>query len=216
MFTGIVQTKLPVYRLDQQEGLATFRFVFSDEYVKGLKIGASVAINGTCLTVRSIEKSTEATANHNLVSFDVIAQTLSVTNLGGLQQGSVVNVERAARFGDEIGGHVLSGHIMQSVSVLAVQDTEHNRVVWLERPQALAPFLLDKGFVALNGCSLTIAEVEAERFSVHLIPETRDVTTFGEVQVGDHINLEVDSQTQAVVETVKQLLKDPQILAQIK
>jgi len=208
MFTGIVQTKLPVHRLVRHDDFATFSFDFSNELLEGLKIGASVAINGTCLTVRTIEK--------NIVSFDAIEQTLKVTNLGALVEGSIVNIERAARFGDEIGGHVLSGHIMQQVIVLDVIDTERNRVVWLERPTALVPFLLDKGFVALNGCSLTIAEVKEDRFSVHLIPETRDVTTFGEIQTGDKINLEVDSQTQAVVETVKQLLSDPQVLAQIK
>lgn len=216
MFTGIVQTKLPVYKLVRHADFATFSFVFSDSFIEGLKIGASVAINGTCLTVRAIEKSTENNDNKNIVSFDVIAQTLKVTNLGALAEGSVANIERAARFGDEIGGHVLSGHIMRQVKVLDVIDTERNRVVWLERPQELVPFILDKGFVALNGCSLTIAEVEPTRFSVHLIPETRDVTTFGEIQENDQINLEVDSQTQAVVETVKQLLSDPQILAQMK
>src|SRR5690554_1607970 len=208
MFTGIVQTKLPVYKLVRHADFATFSFNFSTELLAGLKIGASVAINGTCLTVRRIE--------NNIVSFDAIEQTLKVTNLGDLTEGSVANIERAARFGDEIGGHVLSGHIMRQVTVLDVIDTEYNRVIWLERPAELVPFILDKGFVALNGCSLTIAEVEPTRFSVHLIPETRDVTTFGEVQQGDQINLEVDSQTQAVVETVKQLLSDPQILAQIK
>lgn len=140
---------------------------------------------------------------------------LKVTNLGGLEQGSEANIERSARYGDEIGGHVLSGHVMDAVKVLAVEDTTNNRVVWMERPQHLAPFLLNKGFVALNGCSLTIAELEAERFSVHLIPETREVTTFGTVQAGDAINLEVDAQTQAVVETVKRLLTDPDLSGQL-
>ncbi len=83
----------------------------------------------------------------------------------------------------------------------------------MERPAHLSPFLLDKGYVALNGCSLTIAEVTEDRFCVHLIPETRDVTTFGMVQVGDRINVEVDAQTQAVVETVRRLLADPQMSA---
>lgn len=175
--------------------------------LEGLQIGASVAINGTCLTVRTIHAAE--------VSFDAIAQTLKVTNLGNLQAGTVVNIERAARFGDEIGGHVLSGHIMDQVTVLDVQDSAHNRVVWMQRPAHLAAFLLDKGYVALNGCSLTIAEVQDDRFAVYLIPETRDVTTFGEVQPGDRINLEVDAQTQAVVETVRRLLADPQLLAQL-
>lgn len=198
MFTGIVQAKLPVAAIQHASDFATFVFEFPRELRAELKIGASVAFNGTCLTVRKIEAEQ--------VSFDVMVQTLKVTNLGALKVGDVVNVERAARFGDEIGGHILSGHIMRTVQVLAVHDNELNRVVWFERPAEVAPFILDKGFIALNGCSLTIAEIEDDRFAVYLIPETRDVTTFGEVQVGDAINLEVDSQTQAIVETVKKVL----------
>ena len=198
MFTGIVQTKLPVQDLISKDDFATLVFEFSEILRAGLQLGASVAVNGTCLTVRSIEG--------NRVYFDAIVQTLKVTNLGQLRPGSIVNIERAARFGDEIGGHLLSGHIMHTVNVLEVQDTEHNRVVWFERPDDIAEYILDKGFVALNGCSLTIAQVQDDRFAVYLIPETRDVTTFGQVQVGDAINLEVDSQTQAVVETVKRVL----------
>ena len=205
MFTGIVQTRLPVARLERKEDFATFTFEFPEKLMTGLQIGASVAINGTCLTVRTLEQGQ--------VSFDAIGQTLNVTNLGDLQPGSVVNIERAARFGDEIGGHVLSGHIMDQVAVLAVDDSANNRVVWMERPAHLSPFLLDKGYVALNGCSLTIAEVTEDRFCVHLIPETRDVTTFGMVSAGDRINVEVDAQTQAVVETVRRLMADPQMSA---
>lgn len=208
MFTGIVQTKLPVTRVERQTDFATLILTFPPALLEGLQIGASVAINGTCLTVRTIHAAE--------VSFDAIAQTLKVTNLGNVQAGTVVNIERAARFGDEIGGHVLSGHIMDQVTVLDVQDSAHNRVVWMQRPAHLAAFLLDKGYVALNGCSLTIAEVQDDRFAVYLIPETRDVTTFGEVQPGDRINLEVDAQTQAVVETVRRLLADPQLLAQLR
>lgn len=212
MFTGIVQTKLPVTRVERQTDFATLILTLPPALREGLQIGASVAINGTCLTVRTIND----TENGAEVSFDAIAQTLKVTNLGNLQAGTVVNIERAARFGDEIGGHVLSGHIMDQVTVLDVQDSAHNRVVWMQRPVHLAAFLLDKGYVALNGCSLTIAEVQDDRFAVYLIPETRDVTTFGEVQTGDRINLEVDAQTQAVVETVRRLLADPQLLAQLR
>ena len=198
MFTGIVQAKLPLQSLDRHNDFASLHFDFPDHLRQGLQLGASVEINGTCLTVRSIEGKR--------VSFDAIAQTLKLTNLGTLQPGSIVNMERAARMGDEIGGHLLSGHIMRTVKVLAVEDSEFNRVVWFERPAESAAFILDKGFIALNGCSLTIAELREDRFAVYLIPETRDVTTFGQVQVGDAINLEVDAQTQAVVETVRRVL----------
>lgn len=198
MFTGIVQTKLAVTGIERKDNFATLCFEFNDQLLAGLKIGASVAINGTCLTVRLID--------HHQVYFDVIGQTLSITNLGQLQTGDVVNIERAARYGDEIGGHVVSGHIMTQVQVLEVVDTSNNRVVWMERPAQQAAYLLDKGFVALNGCSLTLATVEAQRFAVHLIPETLDMTVFGDINVGDWVNLEVDSHTQAVVDTVHRVL----------
>ena len=200
MFTGIVQTKLAVTEVKRAEAFATFIFDFPERLLQGLEIGASVAINGTCLTVRTID--------NNRVSFDAIGQTLKVTNLGQLEPGSVVNIERAARYGDEIGGHVVSGHVMDQVTVTDVIDSTNNRVVWMQRPAKLAPYLLDKGFVSLNGCSLTIAEVEDERFAVHLIPETLDVTVFGDIQIGDWVNLEVDAQTQAVVDTVRRLIGD--------
>ena len=200
MFTGIVQTKLAIAEIQKSEEFATFLFDFPAKFIEGLAIGASVAINGTCLTVRSIDG--------NRVAFDAIGQTLRVTNLGILQSGQSVNIERAAKFGDEIGGHPLSGHIMDQVRVTEVIETDHNLVVWMERPKALAPFILDKGYIALNGCSLTIAEISDSHFAVHLIPETRDVTTFGQVAADDLINVEVDAQTQAVVETVRQLLTE--------
>lgn len=208
MFTGIVQTQLPLIELDHKSDFATFVFDFPTALAENLQIGASVAINGTCLTVRTLSVSTEFTR----VSFDAIGQTLKVTNLGALVVGSMVNIERAAKLGDEIGGHSLSGHIMDQVTVLAVEESANNLVVWMQRPEHLAPYLLNKGYVALNGASLTIAEVEANKFSVHLIPETRDVTTFGAVKVGDAINVEVDAQTQAVVETVRRLLATPELL----
>ena len=205
MFTGIVQTRLPIAAIDRKEDFASFTLDFPAHLQTGLQLGASVALNGTCLTVRRIDGG--------LVTFDAIGQTLRLTNLGALEAGSEVNIERAARMGDEIGGHLLSGHIMGQVAILERIETAHNLVLWFERPAALAPYLLDKGYVALNGCSLTIAEVEEDRFAVHLIPETRDVTTFGVAQAGDRINLEVDPQTQAVVDTVKRLLADPAVLA---
>ena len=208
MFTGIVQTRLPVAERISREDFATFVFDFPEQFIAGLQIGASVAINGTCLTVRTLDG--------NRVTFDAIGQTLKVTNLGQVNAGTVVNIERAARFGDEIGGHVLSGHIMDQVRVLEIVESANNLVVWMERPEHLAPYILDKGYVALNGCSLTIAEVMADRFCVHLIPETRDVTTFGLTQVGDAINVEVDAQTQAVVETVRRILADGGLLNSLK
>ncbi|MFK4753348.1 riboflavin synthase subunit alpha [Oceanobacter antarcticus] len=207
MFTGIVQTRLAVAQVDKQQDFATFTLLFPEALRQGLQTGASVALNGTCLTVRALDGAA--------VSFDAIGQTLAVTNLGSVTAGDEVNIERAARIGDEIGGHLLSGHVMAQVRILERRESANNLVLWFERPAALLPYLLDKGYVALNGCSLTIAEVAGDRFSVHLIPETREVTTFGSAAVGDAINLEVDPQTQAVVDTVTRMLADPAVLSQL-
>lgn len=209
MFTGIVQTRLAVEKIQRQEGIASFELVFPDELITGLERGASVALNGTCLTVRQIEG--------NRITFDAIAQTLALTNLGDLNEGDEVNIERAARFGDEVGGHLLSGHVLRQLEILDRIDSENNRTLWFERPKDVSLFLLDKGYVALNGCSLTIAEVDdvGERFSVCLIPETLDVTVFGTLEKGAKVNLEVDAQTQAIVTTVQTLLKDSDNLQQI-
>ena len=208
MFSGIVQTKLILQELNKQTGFASLIYNFSAQMAKDLKIGASVAQNGVCLTVRTLTESPDGSFK---VSFDAIAQTLKLTILADLRAGDAVNIERAARFGDEIGGHVVSGHVFGCIKVLAVEQDELNMRIVFERPTELRPYLLNKGFVALNGCSLTIAEVSQETFTVCLIPETRDVTTFGITKVGDKVNLEIDPSTQATVDTIKELMASGQL-----
>ena len=169
------------------------------KHCDNLQTGASIAVNGTCLTI------TAFTANQ--VKFDLIMETLKVTNLGGLKPGDSVNFERAARIGDEIGGHMLSGHIHGQASIINIEQPEDNRIIWFEAEPDLMKYILPKGFVALNGCSLTIGDVKENRFNVYLIPETLTVTTFGASSAGDKINLEIDSQTQAVVDTVERYMQ---------
>jgi riboflavin synthase len=208
MFSGIVQTTLKVKELIKQQDFASLVYEFPRQYAEGLQLGASVAQNGVCLTVRTLDEQQDGSYR---VSFDAISQTLKLTNLADLKTGDSVNIERAARFGDEIGGHVVSGHVFGCINVLAVeQDTLNMRVVF-ERPVELRPYLLNKGFVALNGCSLTIAEVTQDTFTVCLIPETRDVTVFGQTKVGDKVNLEIDPSTQATVDTIKELMVSGQL-----
>jgi len=208
MFSGIVQTKLRLHEVNKQVEFASLVYDFPTQFSTGLQLGASVAQNGVCLTVRTMEENTDGTLR---VSFDAIAQTLKLTNLVDLDAGDLVNIERAARFGDEIGGHIVSGHVFGCVKVLAVEQDALNMRIVFERSAELRPYLLNKGFVALNGCSLTIAEVTLDTFTVCLIPETRDVTTFGEVQVGAKINLEIDPSTQATVDTIKELMASGQL-----
>lgn len=203
MFSGIVQTTLQVQDIIKKDNFASFIYQFPKEFAQGLQLGASVAQNGVCLTVRTLDENQDGSYR---VSFDAIEQTLKLTNLSDLTAGDAVNIERAARFGDEIGGHIVSGHVFGCIEVLEVEQDALNMRIVFERPANLRPYLLNKGFVALNGCSLTIAEVTAETFTVCLIPETRDVTIFGQTKVGDKVNLEIDPSTQATVDTIKELM----------
>ena len=198
MFTGIVQGMATLVAIEKKEMFQTHVIELSDDMVEGLTIGASVAHNGCCLTVTEI--------NGTRISFDLMQATLRLTNLGRLKEGDLVNVERAAKFGDEIGGHSMSGHITLVADIVDVIKTENNRTIWFELPQESMKYVLSKGYIGVDGCSLTIGEVEENRFSVHLIPETLNRTLFGSREVGDQVNIEFDPQTQAIVDTVERVL----------
>jgi riboflavin synthase len=133
-------------------------------------------------------------------------ETLNVTNLGALAEGDRVNVERAARFGDEIGGHQMSGHIICTAEITEVLKSENNRQIWFELPPELARYLFPKGYIGVDGISLTIGEVEGNRFNVNLIPETLSRTNLGTRVAGERVNIEIDPQTQAIVDTVERVL----------
>ena len=199
MFTGIVQGLGKLIKVHRPSStFHTYNVELPQEAAENLQRGASVANNGCCLTITEIEG--------NRVSFDLMAETLAKTNLGLLKEGDCVNIERAARFGDEIGGHLMSGHIMTTVRIVEIEQDGFNRTVWFELPTALSPYILTKGFVGLDGCSLTVGEVEKTRFCVHLIPETLERTLFGSRQTSDQVNIEIDPNTQATVDTVERLM----------
>src|SRR5690554_2578937 len=197
MFTGIVQGIAVVEEVTAATGLSTFAIRLPDNNAEGVSIGASVAINGTCLTVTK--------QVGNTLFFDAMQETLRLTTLGTLKAGQSVNFERAARIGDEIGGHLLSGHIHTTASVVEILRPENNVTIWFEIPDQWAGYIFPKGFIAINGASLTIGEVINHRFNVHLIPETLRATTFGDIEEGMQVNIEVDSQTQTIVDTLARL-----------
>jgi riboflavin synthase len=200
MFTGIVQGTGTVAAITDRDALRRLVVDLPPGRGAGLEIGASVSVCGVCLTAVDIDG--------DRASFDAIDETLRLTTLGALAPGDRVNIERAARFGDEIGGHALSGHVWGTVEVVAVASTETNHTIVLRAPADAMPCLLPKGYVGLDGCSLTIGRVDTEdrTFRVHLIPETLRVTTLGERVPGDRLNLELDAMTQAVVATVERVL----------
>lgn len=202
MYTGIVQGTFNVVALEKKPGLHTVVIELDAARTRDLLIGASVAVDGVCLTVTALEGC--------CVHFDVMQQTLQQTTLGQLRQGDWVNIERSAHYGDEIGGHGISGHIDAAVEIVAVDTPENNRTLSFSLPPSLRAYIFQRGFIGLNGCSLTVAELdsEADTFKVCLIPETLRITTFSNKVVGDRVNLELDRQTQAIVDTVRRYLGD--------
>lgn len=200
MFTGIVQGIATVRSLQDQPGLRSFTLAFPPGFDTGLAIGASVAVDGVCLTVTRLQEGA--------ADFDVMQQSLNLTTLGSLRTGSRINVERAARDGAEIGGHPLSGHIDVQARVLEVRQPQNNHVLRIGVPAPWMRYVFAKGYIAVNGASLTVAEARRERdgsgwFEVWLIPETLRMTTFGEKPVGAALNLEIERQTQVFVDTVR-------------
>jgi len=200
MFTGIVQGTAELVGIVEKTDFRTHTLRMPAAFVEGLQPGASVAHNGCCLTVTGIEGEQ--------VSFDLMQETLRVTNLGRLQVGERVNFERAARFGDEIGGHQMSGHILCMATITRILRSENNRQVWFRLPPEYQRYLFSKGYIGIDGISLTIGEVAGCEFNVNLIPETLQRTNLGTRREGEQVNIEIDPQTQAIVDTVERVLAE--------
>ena len=206
MFTGIVQGIATVTALVDKPGLRSFTLGFPPGFAAGLAIGASVAVDGTCLTVTALHGSEQA-------DFDVMQQSLALTTLAGLKPGSSINVERAARDGAEIGGHPLSGHVDFMARIDQVRRPENNCVLRFAVPAPWMRYVFAKGYIAVNGASLTVAEALRERdgsgwFEVWLIPETLRATTFAGLREGDAVNLEIERSTQVFVDTVRSAIDE--------
>lgn len=200
MFTGIVQGTAEVVEITEKEAFRRQMVRFPQEFLEGLVPGASVAHNGCCLTVTAIDG--------DRVAFDLMQETLRVTNLGELRVGDRVNFERAARFGDEIGGHQMSGHILCTAEVVKVVASENNRQIRFSLPARFRKYIFTKGYIGIDGISLTIGAVDGNEFEVNLIPETLQRTNIGGRVVGDRVNIEIDPQTQAIVDTVERVLAE--------
>lgn len=200
MFTGIIQGTAEVVEIIEKTAFRTHVVKLPRSILTNLETGASVAHNGCCLTVTAVDG--------DLARFDLMQATLEITNLGKLVVGDRVNVERAASYGDEIGGHPMSGHIMTTAQITEIRRSENNRRLWFELEPGLMRYLFIKGYVGIDGISLTIGEVTDNRFSVNLIPETLQRTNIGARRIGERVNIEIDPQTQAIVETVERVMAE--------
>jgi len=186
MFTGIVTDVGEILELRQGGDLGA-RIATSYD-ISTIDIGASISCNGVCLTVVELGDSPR-----NWFDVQVSAETLSKTNLDSWKIDGRVNLERALKVGDEIGGHIVSGHVDGLAEVLEVREEGDSTRIVLEAPADLARFIAPKGSVTLNGTSLTVNEVDGTRFGINLIPHTKEVTIWGDVAVGDRINIEIDT-----------------------
>lgn len=183
MFTGIITDIGIISALDQQGDLRARITTGYD--TTGIDMGASIASDGVCLTVVDL--------GPDWYDVQISAETVNMTNLGAWTVGKRVNLERALKVGDELGGHIVSGHVDGVAEVISIVDEGDSTRVQLQAPDDLARFIASKGSVALNGTSLTVNEVQGNIFGINFIPHTKDVTTWGDVALGDAVNLEIDT-----------------------
>ena len=198
MFSGIVQGTGKVQKITAKKSYISIEISAPKNFNKKLKKGASISVNGVCLT--SLD------SGQKILKFDVINETLSKTNISKLKKGSLVNLERSITASTEIGGHLMSGHIHFSGRVEKILTKNTNKDLQIKFPRKYKEYIFEKGYIGLNGCSLTLGKVNKDSFYVHLIPETLEVTNLNVLKKGSLVNIEIDQNTIAVVETVKNSL----------
>ncbi|AGZ34957.1 riboflavin synthase [Pseudomonas sp. SWI6] len=199
MYTGIVQAVRPLLDVTRYPGHNQFTIDLTAELLDELKIGASVSVEGTCLSVTEI--------NGSQVKFDAMTATLERTNLRFFSAGQGVNIERSAKMNAEVGGHLMAGHIATTAEIVELSIKETGAFIKFRMPPEWAKYVFARGFLGVNGCSLTVADVEENVVTINLIPETLRQTTFARYQNGDLINIEVDHQTMVLVDVVERTLK---------
>ncbi len=209
MFTGIVQSTGTVKAIKTGNKFKHFFIEVRLELIDGLTIGASVANNGVCLTAVAFYPTSDEKA---IIEFDVIDETLRLTNLDDLSLGSDVNIERSMKAGDEIGGHMVSGHVHDCATLVKRLDSVDNCQLDFSINGQWKKYLFSKGFIAINGASLTLGEVTQSdkgcQFSLHLIPETLQRTNLGSIQVGERVNIEIDQQTMTIVDSIERIMAE--------
>jgi riboflavin synthase len=210
MYTGITRGVFPVVAVEEHEGHTRFTVQLNPELTRDVQIGASVAIDGVCCTVIA--------QNGVRLSFDAMHETRSLTTLSELYVGRGVSVERSCRVGDELGGHDVFGHVIGTGTITRLHYVGEPLDLTITVPAAWMKFILHKGFVAVDGSSLTVGDVRPPAhgeatgsFDLHLIPETLRVTNFAKRKLGERVNIELDPRTVAIVETVERVLRQREL-----
>ena len=198
MFSGIVQETGKVIEFEKEKDIYNLSIDCSSKLVSNLKKGASVSVNGVCLTVKD--------SNPEILKFDLVEETIKRTNFQNIKAGDNVNLERSLRLGDEIGGHLVSGHIHGTSKVISTDMRAESWDVEFSVEPFMHDYILHKGYVAINGCSLTVGEVSKVSFMIHLIPETLSITNLFQLQKNSIVNVELDQNTVVIADTVKKYL----------
>ena len=198
MFSGIVQETGKVIEFVKEKDIYNLSIDCSSELLSDLKKGSSISVNGVCLTVKD--------ANPEILRFDLVEETIKRTNFQNIKVGNNVNLERSLKMGDEIGGHLVSGHIHGTSKVISFDMRDESWDVEFSVEPFMHDYIIHKGYVAINGCSLTVGEVSKESFMIHLIPETLSITNLFQLQQNSIVNIELDQNTVVIADTVKKYL----------
>jgi riboflavin synthase len=198
MFSGIVQEAGKVIGFVKERDIYNLSIECSSEFISDLKKGASISVDGVCLTVKD--------ENPEILRFDLVEETIKRTNFQNIKTGDNVNLERSLKMGDEIGGHPVSGHIHGISKVISIDKRDQSWDVKFSVESFMHDYMLHKGYVAINGCSLTVGEVSNESFMIHLIPETLSITNLFQLEQDSVVNIELDQNTIIIADTVKKYL----------
>ena len=200
MFSGIVQSLGTIVSIEETSEIVTLEVQASEDFTKGLKVGDSVAIDGVCLTLTKSES--------DRMFFDAVPETLSKTIIKSYKKEAKVNLESSLRFNDSVGGHIVSGHIHTTGHINQVEIHGDAKDIVIDAGVDWGKFLFEKGYIGINGCSITLGEITEGRFIVHLIPETLRATNLDNLVYGNQVNLEFDQNTITIVETTERILRD--------
>ena len=198
MFSGIVQEAGKVIGFVKEKDIYNLSIECSSEFISDLKKGASISVDGVCLTVKD--------ENPEILRFDLVEETIKRTNFQNIKTGDNVNLERSLKMGDEIGGHPVSGHIQGISKVISIDKRDQSWDVKFSVESFMHDYMLHKGYVAINGCSLTVGEVSNEFFMIHLIPETLSITNLFQLEQDSVVNIELDQNTIIIADSVKKYL----------
>lgn len=198
MFSGIVQTVGKIESIKDKNHIKTIRIETHSNYLEDIAIGQSVSVDGVCLSL--VKK------NNEYCEFEAVEETINRTTLGSYMQGTKVNLEKSLKFGDTVGGHFVSGHIHTRGRIVEVELVGESKNILVEIEEKWIKYLTEKGYISVNGASITIGKVSKNTFYVHLIPETLKTTNLDELIYDNYVNLEFDQATIAIVDTTERLI----------